>query len=292
MNEMNYNDNDLREALRRKNATTPTLPDDFFESLSRKVSMQHAMRRKWKWSAVAASIIIIGIGAYMVPLNRLDNGKPKAPVAEMQRKTTPPRPLTQLAEIEEKAAIKNKVGTRARKKRSQAPQPPAATAKKESAEMVENENHLHFATYTPTADSAYQPPSRMDKFIAKMAEYNKVEAISLECGTDEEKLPTVGTAYVFPDQQELDVFGRLLQAACWYDSNTPGYLLNFSHQQFFFCLKDPLEKKQYFWIAERINGNRILLFCTHSPIGADKSAACYQQYRDKLTNTDVDTLNN
>ena len=48
--------------------------------------------------------------------------------------------------------------------------------------------------------------------------------------------------------------------------------------------------QEYFWIAERISGDRILLFCSHSPIGAQKSSACYQQYRDKLTNTDISIL--
>jgi hypothetical protein len=91
----------------------------------------------------------------------------------------------------------------------------------------------------------------------------------------------VSAVYVFPDNDEIDVFGRLLQVACWYDSKTPGYLLNFSHQQFFFELKDLRKQLQYRWIAERVNG-KILLYGTHAPLGAKESSACYQEYRNEL----------
>ena len=152
----------------------------------------------------------------------------------------------------------------------------------------ENVPNLHYAAYTPTEDSTYQAPSRMDEFIAKMAAYNKVEAVSMDC-TPGDSL-AVGKAYVFDDKQDMDLFGRLLQAACWYDSKTPGYLLNFSHQQFFFTLKDLHKNEKYLWIAERIVGGRILLYSSHSPIETEVSSTCYQTYREQLTHTNPSTL--
>ena len=97
-------------------------------------------------------------------------------------------------------------------------------------------------------------------------------------------------SYLIEDKEELNLFGRLLQAACWYESKTPGYLLNFSHQQFFFTLKDLRKNEKYLWIAERIIGNRILLFSSHSPIEANVSSVCYQNYREQLTHTNFSTL--
>jgi hypothetical protein len=94
----------------------------------------------------------------------------------------------------------------------------------------------------------------------------------------------VSAVYVFPDNQEIDLFSRLLQVACRYSDKTPGYHLNFSHQQFFFELKDMRHQLQYRWIAERING-AILLYCTNAPIGVEVSSACYQEYRDELMHT-------
>jgi hypothetical protein len=72
--------------------------------------------------------------------------------------------------------------------------------------------------------------------------------------------------------------------ACCYSDETPGYHLNFSHQQFFFELKDQRRQLQYRWIAERING-RILLYGTNAPIGAQTTSACYQEYRNELMHT-------
>ena len=153
------------------------------------------------------------------------------------------------------------------------------------------DENLHYAALIDTDDTVkYQAPSRVDDFIAKMAEYNKVKAVHLDCSGSARDTSIVGTAYIFDDTQELDLFGRLLQVACCYDSKTPGYLLNFSHQQFFFCLKDLRKGEKYLWIAERINGGRILLFSTHSPIEAEVSSACFQEYREQLTHTNIKTL--
>ena len=109
---------------------------------------------------------------------------------------------------------------------------------------------------------------------------NKVNEGELNCSAANDS-SMVSAVYVFPDNDEIDVFGRLLQVACWYDSKTPGYLLNFSHQQFFFELKDLRKQLQYRWIAERVNG-KILLYGTHAPLGAKESSACYQEYRNEL----------
>lgn len=113
----------------------------------------------------------------------------------------------------------------------------------------------------------------------------------LMCALGSDDSTAVSVAYVFEDNKELNLFSRLLQAACWYESKTPGYLLNFSHQQFFFTLKDLRKNEKYLWIAERIVGGRILLFCSQSPIEADVSSACYQNYREQLMHANYSTSN-
>ena len=139
-------------------------------------------------------------------------------------------------------------------------------------------------------DTTYQDPARLDEFIAKMADFNEVEGISLDCTGGAPDSTVISKAYVFDDTQDLNIFGRLLQVACWYDSKTPGYLLNFSHQQLFFTLKDLHKNQKYLWIAERILGDRILLYCTHSPIETNVSSTCYQKYREQLTHSNLRSL--
>lgn len=151
---------------------------------------------------------------------------------------------------------------------------------------VTDEN-LHYASnvINDTVDN-YQSPSRMEEFIVKLANYHHIKCDSLSCAIGKDDSDVVSTAYVFPDTEELDLFRRLLQAACWYDDKMPGYLLNYSHQQFFFCLKDMRKGLKYLWIAERVR-NKILLYSTHSPLDTEVSSDGFREYRDKLTNTSI-----
>lgn len=151
---------------------------------------------------------------------------------------------------------------------------------------VTDEN-LHYASnvINDTVDN-YQSPSRMEEFIVKIANYHHIKCDSLSCAIGKDDSDVVSTAYVFPDTEELDLFRRLLQAACWYDDKMPGYLLNYSHQQFFFCLKDMRKGLKYLWIAERVR-NKILLYSTHSPLDTEVSSDSFREYRDKLTNTSI-----
>lgn len=149
------------------------------------------------------------------------------------------------------------------------------------------DENLHYASnvINDTVDN-YQSPSRMEEFIVKIANYHHIKCDSLSCAIGKDDSDVVSTAYVFPDTEELDLFRRLLQAACRYDDKMPGYLLNYSHRQFFFCLKDMRKGLKYLWIAERVR-NKILLYSTHSPLDAEVSSDGFREYRDKLANTSI-----
>lgn len=149
------------------------------------------------------------------------------------------------------------------------------------------DGNLHYASMTDNdSPNNYQSPSRMEEFIMKLADYNRVKGERLPYSSSEDDSLTVSTAYVFNDTKELNLFSRLLQAACWYEDTTPGYLLNYSHQQFFFQLKDLRLGMQYLWIAERIRG-RILLYSTRSPLDTEVSSDGFREYRDRLSNTSI-----
>ena len=151
---------------------------------------------------------------------------------------------------------------------------------------AEEDSNLHYAALETTKDTvSYQDPARVDQFIAKLAGYYHVKQGELLCSAPLDS-NMVSAVYVFPDKKEIDVFSRLLQVACCYSDDTPGYFLNFSHQQFFFELKDMRKQLHYRWIAERVNG-MILLYGTNAPIGAKTSPVCYQDYRDQLMHTKI-----
>ncbi len=146
--------------------------------------------------------------------------------------------------------------------------------------VPDDEPRAYAASKENTDDERYQDPAKMDEYIAKLAEINNVKKVSLKDASQKDSTMTA-TVYVFQDSKELDLFGKLLQVACWYKSDSPGYYLNFSQLQFLFQLKDMKKSRSYMWQAERI-GHQILVYMVRVPIGAKFNSANYKEYRQKL----------
>ena len=291
MNEK-YKDTDLREALRRKYADTPKLPADFMkDTLPRREGRTRVLRWMARWMAAAACLLLIcGVGLTLMPKD-----EPAKP-AQMIAKQTPPKPVPKAetpsskvgnSQFQSQKLSVPKPETKPKQVPTKPlPQPLPREGITESlpSGRLEGVSNLHYAAHDPAEETVpYQDPARVDEFIEKMAAYHNVKEGQLKCGAANDS-NVVSRVYVFPDKKEVDVFGRLLQVACCYSDETPGYHLNFSHQQFFFELKDQRRQLQYRWIAERING-KILLYGTNAPIGAQTTSACYQEYRNELMHT-------
>jgi len=146
--------------------------------------------------------------------------------------------------------------------------------------VPDDEPRAYAASKENTDDESYQDPAKMDEYIAKLAEINNVKKVSLKNASQKDSTLTA-TVYVFQDSKELDLFGKLLQVACWYKSDSPGYYLNFSQLQFLFQLKDMKKNRSHMWQAERI-GHQILVYMVRVPIGAKINSANYKEYRQKL----------
>lgn len=298
MKETTYKDTDLREALRRKYADTPQLPADFMAKMQEKIQPRPVAktRRLWTWiAAVACILLLIGVGvtvrstySRIEPEKLATHHSTTAPQAEKQTASIQQRTSPKPADPQPEAGV-----TTVRNKRPKPKLPVAEqqeTATNEESTALDTDPNLHYASHdlSKTHTVPYQDPARVDEFITKFANYYKVKEGELKCSAQNDS-NVVSAVYVFPDAKEIDVFSRLLQAACWYSDETPGYLLNFSHQQFFFELKDMRKQLQYRWIAERING-KILLYSTHAPLGTKESSTCYQEYRDELMH--IKSINN
>ena len=284
-----YKDTDIREALRRKYSETPQLPADFMAKMEQRMDSKPTARtrRLWPWLAAAASVlIIIGIGFLMQP----NHGEPQAPllaktsVEPKQEQPTTHEVNTQESEqAEKKQEQTTQKSTAMPVSRQQAKSKQATTQKADTDEEGDEteDGILHYASQKTNEETVpYQDPARVDSFISKLAIAYKVKEGELKCSKPIDSNIT-SMVYVFPDKEEINVFGRLLQVACWYKSETPGYRLNFSNQQFFFELKDMRQQLKYRWIAERING-KILLYGTHAPLDTPMMSSCFQEYRDEL----------
>ena len=289
MNEK-YKDTDLREALRRKYADTPKLPADFMKELTPNPAPRVGRTRVLRWMAAAACLLVI-VGVGLTMLHKEKPAKPEQIIAQQTKprpvpvKDTPTsngensQPQSQEVPVQVKVTAPKQVAMK-----RQVAKTKAEPVQETFIEEVADDPNLHYAAHDPAEETVpYQDPARVDEFIEKMAAYHNVKEGQLKCAAANDS-NVVSRVYVFPDKKEVDVFGRLLQVACWYGDETPGYHLNFSHQQFFFELKDQRKQLQYRWIAERING-RILLYGTNAPIGAQTTSACYQEYRNELMHT-------
>jgi len=286
MNEMK--DIDIREALKRREAhrTKPEVPTDFCDNVMQEIAPKKSHRMIWRWMAAAASVLlIISIGTMLMPNHEQEQTQPLVAKVEPKIVHEPkieqtPNNATQNDETVSTQPSSAQVNSPSPANiKPQTDEHPASSVKTQSGFT---DDHIHHAAVKTTDDVAYQDPARVDEFIAKLADFNDVNPVPLDCTTDNNDNTTVSKAYTFDDTKELDLFGRLLQVACCYDSKTPGYLLNYSHEQLFFTLKDMRKGQKYLWMAERISGDRILLTCTHSPIDVVPSTACYQAYRNKM----------
>ena len=247
-------------------------------------------RPLWRWVAAAACfLLIIGIGLHYqfeepvvtsdVTLgNTARYQKQQAPLPKVTSEPTPePTPKPSTPQTDSGHTIAAPVRT----PRTESPLPTEKDSAPYGKISASQDPNIHYASNDLTKDTIpYQDPARVDDFIAKLAEYHKVKQGEMTCSQPIDS-SVVSSVYVFPDKDDINLFNRLLQVACWYNSKTPGYHLNFSQQQFFFELKDMRRQLQYRWIAERINGC-ILFYSTQAPIGVKESSACYQQYRDEL----------
>ena len=247
-------------------------------------------RTLWRRVAAAASILlIIGVGVHYLfeePVGTSDVTlgntarylKQQAPLAKVTSEPTPePTPKPSTPQTDSGHTIAAPVRT----PRTESPLPTEKDSAPYGQISASQDPSIHYASNDLTKDTIpYQDPARVDDFITKLAEYHKVKQGEMTCSQPIDS-SVVSSVYVFPDKDDINLFNRLLQVACWYNSKTPGYHLNFSQQQFFFELKDMRRQLQYRWIAERINGC-ILFYSTQAPIGVKESSACYQQYRDEL----------
>ena len=287
-------DTDLREALRRKYANTPQLSADFMAGMEQRMEAKPRRRINGWLLRVACLLILIGVGTMMLmedkePLPSEPCLRRDGSLVAMKEPSLRCPPQTHSPLKRETAATKPTVS---RKETTSSPggnnqfpgrKLPAPYVQTPALEPEDEAINLHYAADVTQEDTtAYQDPALIDDFIAKLAALHHVKQGELNCGLSVDS-NMVSAVYVFPDKKEIDLFARLLQVACWYHLETPGYFLNFSQRQFIFQLQDHRKQLKYSWIAERI-GSQILLYGTNAPIGAEFSTACYQEYRDQLMN--------
>lgn len=132
------------------------------------------------------------------------------------------------------------------------------------------------------ASETYQNPARVTRFIEELAKVYQADSLRLDCPTAIEN-NSLESVYLFADNKEQDIIGRLVQVACWYSHKHPGYHLILNEKQLIFQLEDNQKNIHYQWIAERVRGH-ILLHCSHATGNSQTISACYREFRNEFGN--------
>lgn len=308
-------DVNLREAVARRARKYPQRPQGLDERvMERMASGSHAphftppRRKLWLSTAacVAAALFVgytlynkvelpvspVGETAQLLPqpheadadtiVPELKEEKTVKPLLAKEEVAAPVRPTLQKEEADlPQTPVEEEVGAVAEQLADvpTEPSPAADVLVVQAVEVPSADEGLLAAAVTADEDSAYQDPGRVNECIARFADYHAVEPVNQDRAVPLDSNAAV-TIYVFPDKKDVDVWGRMLQMALWYDNAQPGYHLDLSPEQLFFELRDEKKGRQYRWIAERIEG-RILLCCAHSPIGAHVPINSYFDYRNR-----------
>ena len=254
------------------------------------------LRRRWWW--VAAACLVAVLSLHIIYNNKQE--KQELPMLAQQLPTLQgdheQQQLPSLQGDHEQTQLPSLQGeglgvgsvtktTDDHRRKTETPPPtPPLEGRGEAAPKAEPEAKPIYAAYAEKDDSAdYLPPARMDEFIGKLANYHHIEPEVLSDSAAH------SVAYVFPDNDKVRLFDRLLQVACSYHYDSPGYQMTISQQQILFTLEDTRLSRRYLWLAERIGGGRIILYATHAPTGATVSSEAYQEFRERTTHTNQTT---
>jgi hypothetical protein len=307
-------DDDLREALRRsvEKRTVTKVPADFFDKVIGEIEAEPKTIKMWRWVAAAACIALVaGIGSAVLFFGKT------AHELEMIAET----PVKENVEIQEPAVVINDTTAEpavAPEPKLEAPQPKVKPNTKPEAKPAPNPNlrmeRPLYAANEPTTDDRESAnsdasqkaaqtnyaenqietddpvftPAMLDEFIEVLAEFQGVNKINSECSIANDS-NFVETFYVFPVKEEFDVLGQFVQMVGNYSNASPGYFFNNTEQQIFFSIDDEQNGVNYFWIAERIDDSKIMIYSVHAPIDIEYESDCYQQFYDDITFTNFNT---
>lgn len=284
------NDTDIRAALeRREQKRQPVdVPDDFLDNVLDAIQEQPQPKtvKLWRYLAVAAGIaLLIGIGAIIAIREQSMTTTTIADVADIST-------LTSSRQAQTIAAVSTDV-QKAEPSKSEKPKPPVKKSKQTPPPTHDDEPQptIIAEQSMPNTEIHYIAPSKMDEAIARMADHQHAEKQVFECEPDSGK-DIKELLYVFDDNDDFDLMGKLILSACRFDENTSGYFLNYSAQKFFFCVNDELSGRTYTWIADRISDGKMLLYCANAPQGDNAASDCYISYFNKASLKNMNTYTN
>ena len=284
-------DVNLHEAVKRNAMQAPPVPEALNTQLMERLKVApHRKHRVWPW--MAAACIAAAVVLTLLLVNHKDTAVPQLAKVSKTSQIDEQVPEALQEEVEEQTRIEVETGNRQSQRHVRSIERSIKERPTESVEVVsvieepvieeplkaENTtspipNEPHPTTNNPHALT----PENMDRMIAQMAAYYKVQGLELNCSNNDDL--SNGTMYVLPDDENIDIIARLYATLLHFDTSAPNIQLDCSPEQFFFCMASEKDGKttEDCWIAERRRG-RIYLYRTRSTEDEPFSSACFFDY--------------
>lgn len=283
----------IREAVGRQARKKPTMPSDLNQRVMARMNKPaHTLRRKNIW--IAAACVAAGVIVTLLFVNHNHGTSiPNEPLTTQstinKQLQTPKNDAVNTIAPSAPEAITNNIPIPRKVQKTQKSIKDKPVENEEVASIIEEPTHEEYAVaepitppiqkvVSPTNDDPYAlTPANMDRMIAQMAAYYKVQGLELNCSNNDDLKN--GTMYVLPDDDNIDIIGRLYATLLHFDTSAPNIQLMCSSDQFFFCMTSEKDGKttEDYWMAERSRG-RIYLYRTQSTADESVSSACFFEY--------------
>lgn len=259
-----HQDEGLRRAIAKRELQLPHMPGDLNERLMQRMNPPKARNRRLWIGAVAASVVIV-VAIAAVWLVRPSQQGDKV-VAEEYKKcknsvsapVIQPKPSKPVATLAVAQAKKKAVSRRERTK-----------------EMVRRETEELTDTHASDSVELTDVQKAMAGYVAQLSKTCGATSLPRDCDN------SGGTIYVFPDDEQTDVFGRLKSVVAWVDTDSPSVRLFSASDQMTLELDGDNAQKgvNELWLADRRNG---YVYLYHAQVKKDAwaAAACYTAFLD------------
>lgn len=258
----------LRKALERHEERLPKLSIDINERLMNQMSQAkpktQSARLWWIWG-VAASIAILMLTVAVWTLQQSDELLASVDVENRKQFVSGKshHPKKEALAPKESVCVLPRVGVKKDAEK--------ITSKEEWKRNAKEENIISEQAIELTDEQ-----KKMTHYIAQLTQICQADSLPIACGNVDGNM-----VYVFPDNEEYDVMGRLSMVALWLDADKPNVKLVFSSDQMTLELMGEHKANSVndIWLADKRDG---LVCLYHAQSRQEEqnwsSASCYMDF--------------
>lgn len=269
---INSHDEGLRRAIARRELQLPHMPDDLNQRLMQRMGQRKAIARKRWLATVAASVAVVAFVAVLI-------GGWLEPPAKQDVKVVAQEGRQYETEATNKVIVKQKAATSVVRQAEKQTSPQENSIKAESKfseEKITSVREEQKGTSISDSVRLTEDQKVMDEYVAQVSRICGATCLPLDCGGSD------GKVFVFQDDEQMDVLGKLKNVVAWIDTDSPAVRLFSSFDQMTLELDGDKDAKgvNEIWFADRQYG---YVYLYHARVRKDSwtSASCYTDFLDQ-----------